>query len=59
MDVTDIIDYNAELLNHNNLASSFFHLDSNDPTVGFSFDASQVFGNTFLKLQNLPKLPPF
>lgn len=47
MDVTDIIDYNAELLNYNNLASSFFHLDRNDPTVGFSFDASQVFGHTF------------
>ena len=55
MDVTDIIDYNAELLNHNNLASSFFHLDRNDPTVGFSFDASQVFGNTFPETSNPSK----
>ena len=47
MDVTDIIDYNAALLNYNNLASSFFHLDRNDPTVGFSFDASHVFGHVF------------
>jgi DNA polymerase iota len=47
MDVTDIIDYNAALLNYNNLASSFFHLDRNDPTVGFSFDASYVFGHIY------------
>ena len=47
MDVTDMVDYNAELLNHNALASSFFHLDRNDPTLGFSFDASQISGHAF------------
>lgn len=47
MDVTDLIDYNAELLNHNALTASFFHLDRNDPTRGFSFDASRVSGHTY------------
>ena len=50
MDVTDMIDYNIELLNRNDLATSFFHLDRNDPTIGFPFDASRVFGRTFPKL---------
>ncbi len=42
-----MIDYNAELLNHHDLSASFFHLDRNDPTVGFSFDASKVNGHTY------------
>lgn len=50
MDVTDMIDYNVGLLNRNDLATSFFHLDRNDPTIGFPFDASRVFGGTFPKL---------
>ena len=49
MDVTDMIRYNVGLLNHHNLATSFFHLDRNDPTIGFPFDASRVFGHTFPK----------
>ena len=47
MDVTDLVDYNSTLLNHNDLTCSFFHLDCHDPTVGFPFDASRVFGHTF------------
>ena len=47
MDVTDLVDYNSALLNHNDLTTSFFHLDHNDPTVGFPFDASSVCGHTF------------
>lgn len=47
MDVTDMVEYNIELLNHHNLAASYFHLDRNDPTLGFSFDASRVSGNTY------------
>lgn len=47
MDVSDIIDYNAALLNPHDLSSSFFYLSKNDPTVGFAFDASIVAGNTF------------
>ena len=47
MDVTDLVDYNSALLNHNDLTTSFFHLDHNDPIVGFPFDASSVCGHTF------------
>ncbi len=47
MDVTDLVDYNSALLNHNDLATSFFHLDRHDPTVGFPFDASNISGHTF------------
>lgn len=47
MDVTDLIDYNAEYLNHNDLSASFFHLDRNDPTIGFPIDASRVSGHTY------------
>lgn len=54
MDVTDLIDYNVELLNINHLTASFFHLDRNDPTVGFAYDASCVFGHTFPKNPQSP-----
>ena len=47
MDVTDMIEYNIDLLNLNALKFSFFHLDRNDPTVGFEFDASSISGHTF------------
>lgn len=47
LDVTDMIDYNQDLLNHNDLIHSFFHLDRGDPTIGFSYDASNVSGPTF------------
>lgn len=50
MDVTDIIDYNMGLLNGHHLTACFFHLDRNDPTIGFSFDASTICGHTFPKL---------
>lgn len=42
-----MINYNVELLNHHDLTTSFFHLDRNDPTAGFGFDASKVFGHVF------------
>lgn len=54
MDVTDLVDYNSALLNHNDLTTSFFHLDHNDPTVGFPFDASRVFGHTFPAASTIP-----
>ncbi|KAL6717457.1 hypothetical protein ACLMJK_005372 [Lecanora helva] len=50
MDVTDMIDYNIDLLNLHDLTASFFHLDRNDPTIGFAFDASNVLGHTFPKI---------
>ena len=42
-----MVDYNAELLTHHDLTTSFFHLDRNDPTAGFEFDASKAFGHVF------------
>ncbi|MCJ1381797.1 hypothetical protein MMC17_004908 [Xylographa soralifera] len=47
LDVTDIVDYNLDILNHSSLSGSFFHLDRADPTVGFTYDASCFAGNTF------------
>lgn len=47
MDVSDIIEYNAGLLNPNDLANSYFCLSKNDPTAGFAYDASQVAGHTY------------
>jgi DNA polymerase iota len=47
MDVTDLVDYNVALLNHNDLANSFFCLSKTDPTAGFAFDPSSVAGHTY------------
>jgi DNA polymerase iota len=47
LDVTKMIDYNIGVLNHNDLATSFFHLDKKDPTVGFAYDATRFQGSTF------------
>ncbi|KAH7399130.1 hypothetical protein DE146DRAFT_756106 [Phaeosphaeria sp. MPI-PUGE-AT-0046c] len=47
MDVSDIVDYNAALLNHNHLSNSFFCLSKRDPTTGFAFDASKIAGYAF------------
>ncbi|KAI5918762.1 hypothetical protein F4810DRAFT_554780 [Camillea tinctor] len=44
LDVTDVIAYNAEMLNVHALGSSFFHLDRRDPEKGFAFDGAQFFG---------------
>lgn len=46
LDVTDIISFNKSLLNFNDLAHSFFQLKADDPTVGFSFDATRIAGHT-------------
>ncbi|KAA6414581.1 MAG: hypothetical protein FRX48_01331 [Lasallia pustulata] len=59
LDVTDVIDYNLDLLNHNDLIHSFFHLDRSDPTVGFAYDASHVSGPTFpIGLSTASSPPP-
>src|SRR2546423_4659796 len=42
-----MVDYNLPFLNHNDLSNSFFCLDKDDPTVGFTFDASTIFGPTY------------
>ena len=49
LDVTSMIEYNVELLNKNDLAHSFFHLDKEDPTIGFAYDATSVYGHTYPK----------
>lgn len=47
LDVTQMIDYNAALLNPNDLTTSFFQLNRSDPTVGFAYDASKLCGDTY------------
>lgn len=42
-----MVDYNLSLLNHHDLANSFFCLDKQDPTVGFQFDAASYCGPTY------------
>jgi DNA polymerase iota len=47
LDCTDMVDYNAALLNRNDLAHSYFCLDQNDPTIGFEYNAAEAFGPTY------------
>ncbi|TEY71189.1 hypothetical protein BOTCAL_0099g00160 [Botryotinia calthae] len=51
MDVTDIVDYNEKLLNTNDLTHSFLQMDRNDPTAGFTFDATNIAGHVYPDLQ--------
>lgn len=44
MDVTDIVAYNVDLLNKNDLRNSWFCLEKDDPTKGFDVDATQFAG---------------
>ena len=57
MDVTDMVTYNIGFLNPNQLRTSFFHLDRNDPTVGFQFDASEFYGHTYPETSSHLKIP--
>ncbi|KAH0565256.1 hypothetical protein GP486_001353 [Trichoglossum hirsutum] len=54
MDVTDMIDFNVEVLNLNDRSNSFFHLSRTDPTVGFSYDLSLTPGYTYPSTSDLP-----
>ncbi|KAJ9649264.1 hypothetical protein H2199_000038 [Coniosporium tulheliwenetii] len=47
LDVTDIIRYNVELLNANDLTNSFFCLSQNDPTLGFPYNAAELAGHAY------------
>ena len=47
MDVTDVVGYNAELLNRNDLENSWFGLDRADPEKGFGFDARGFKGEVY------------
>lgn len=42
-----MIGHNADLLNRNDLENSFFYLDRQDPTVGFTYNATRFHGNTY------------
>lgn len=42
-----MIDCNVERLNPNDLEHSFFHLDRQDPAVGFTYDATKFHGHTY------------
>ena len=44
LDVTDMIDYNVDLVNQHDPSNSYFHLDKKDPTVGFAYDATALRG---------------
>ncbi|KAI9697250.1 MAG: hypothetical protein M1836_004814 [Candelina mexicana] len=47
VDVTDMVAYNVELLNRNDLQHSFFQLSRDDPTLGFSYDATSIAGYAY------------
>ncbi|KAH0542510.1 hypothetical protein FGG08_003106 [Glutinoglossum americanum] len=47
MDVTDMIDFNVELINLNDPCNSYFHLSRTDPTTGFAYDAFHLPGHTY------------
>jgi len=47
MDISDMVDYNIDVINRSDLQNSFFHLSREDPTVGFAFNATQYAGHTF------------
>lgn len=49
MDVTDMVDYNMDILNRNHLEHGFFQTSKDDPTEGFEFDASSVAGHPYPK----------
>lgn len=57
MDVTDIIEYNFQLLGPSHLAQSFFCTDRDDPTKGFAFDATTFAGHTYPAEANLSVTP--
>lgn len=50
MDISDMVDYSLDLLNYSDLETSFFHLDLQDPTTGFAYDATSIVGHTFPSL---------
>ncbi|KAE8452817.1 hypothetical protein EG329_013089 [Mollisiaceae sp. DMI_Dod_QoI] len=47
MDITGLVDFNQNLLNPHDLEHSFFQLKKDDPTIGFSFDATRIAGHSY------------
>lgn len=54
LDVTEMIDYNVDLLNTNDLEHSFFQLNRQDPTVGFIYNATEFYGPTWPPVDQHP-----
>ncbi|RKF63584.1 DNA polymerase iota [Erysiphe neolycopersici] len=52
LDVTDIIDFNKNLLDTRELKNSFFQLNRQDPSIGFAYDATSFVGHQFPHLEN-------
>src|ERR1700733_1108882 len=44
-----MVNFNVGLLNRHDLAHSFFCMSKDDPTIGFEYNASVVFGPTYPK----------
>ena len=42
-----MVAYNVDVLNRNDLEHSFFHLDHQDPTAGFIYNATDFYGPTW------------
>jgi DNA polymerase iota len=57
LDVTDIVDFNVALLNPNDLHRSFFQLSRHDPSLGFSFDATEIAGHVHPEIATESSLP--
>jgi len=47
LDVSDLVDSNVSTLNSADLRDSFFRLSKHDPTIGFSFDATNYAGHVY------------
>jgi DNA polymerase iota len=52
LDVSDLIDNNVATLNLSTLNTSFFRLSKQDPTLGFSFDATTYAGHVYPETSN-------
>lgn len=52
LDVSDLVDNNVATLNSSNLTDSFFRLSKQDPSIGFSFDATNYAGCIYPELPN-------
>lgn len=50
-----MVEFNYEMLNHNDLAHSFFCMDRDDPTIGFEYSALSAYGPTYPKKLNQPQ----
>lgn len=47
LDITDLVEYNLQFLNKYSLGSSFFHISRTDPTRGFTYNSSEVWGHVY------------